>query len=126
MNSIAALGVLTLFAVVAHGQFIPHAYNLISDPSLALHSAPIALPLQGAPAIDTSHIAHPAVLENAAMEDHVPAELKNHQYKDPVIAAGLAKESWLDHKEMLVGHRDADDVPRSEIFKIFERAGFHH
>lgn len=47
-------------------------------------------------------LAHPAVLINSAMEDSLPNELRNDFYKDPNIAAGLAKESWFIDKETQV------------------------
>lgn len=46
--------------------------------------------------------AHPAVLINSAMEDSLPNELRNNWYKNPEIAANLAKESWFGDKEMQV------------------------
>lgn len=46
--------------------------------------------------------AHPAVVFNSAMEDSLPNELRNNFYKNPNIAAGLAKESWFIDKEMQV------------------------
>lgn len=46
--------------------------------------------------------AHPGVLVNSAMEDALPDELKNDFYKDPRIAAALAKESWVTAKETQV------------------------
>lgn len=47
-------------------------------------------------------IAHPAVVINSAMEDNLPNQLRNNFYKDPSIAASLAKESWFIDKEMQV------------------------
>ena len=49
--------------------------------------------------------AHPAVLINSQMEDALPNELRNNFYKNPLIAAGLAKESLLTPKEMQVQSR---------------------
>lgn len=46
--------------------------------------------------------AHPGVLNNDAMEATLPAELRNNFYKNPQIAAGLARESWLTPKETQV------------------------
>lgn len=47
-------------------------------------------------------LAHPAVIINSAMEDNLPNQLRNNFYKNPNIAAGLAKESWFGDKEMQV------------------------
>lgn len=45
---------------------------------------------------------HPANLLNSAIEDTLPNELRNNFYKNPQIAAKLAKESWIFNKEMQV------------------------
>lgn len=121
MRSFYALTLVSALVIAARGQFIPHAYNLISDPS-AFHVQ--SNHLVAAPKLN--NLAHPAVLENAALEAHLPDELKNEQYKHPHIAAGLAKESWFANKESPVGHRASEDIPRSEIYKIIQQAGFHH
>jgi len=47
-------------------------------------------------------LAHPAVIINSAMEDNLPNHLRNNFYKNPNIAADLAKESWFIDKEMQV------------------------
>lgn len=69
--------------------------------------------------------AHHEVLDNAARESQLPQELLNPFYKNPSVAAGLARESLIANKEFPVYHRDTQDIPRSEIFKVFQRAGFH-
>lgn len=53
-------------------------------------------------AIQDTVLTHPAVLINSAMEDNLPSQLRNNFYKNPNIAAGLAKESWFIDKEMQV------------------------
>lgn len=53
-------------------------------------------------AIQDTVLTHPAVLINSAMEDNLPSQLRNDFYKNPNIAAGLAKESWFIDKEMQV------------------------
>lgn len=68
---------------------------------------------------------HPAVVENSLAEAQLPAELLNPFYKNPAIAAGLAKESWFGHKEFPVHNREADKIPRSEILKIVKRLEDH-
>lgn len=45
---------------------------------------------------------HPANVVNSALEDTLPNELRNDFYKNPHIAARLAKESWIFNKEMQV------------------------
>lgn len=45
---------------------------------------------------------HPANVLNSAIEDTLPNELRNNFYKNPRIAARLAKESWFFNKEMQV------------------------
>lgn len=52
--------------------------------------------------IQDTVLAHPAVLINSAMENNLPNQLRNDFYKNPNIAAGLAKESWFIDKEMQV------------------------
>lgn len=69
--------------------------------------------------------AHRDVLENAARESQLPPELLNPFYKNPNIAAGLARESLIANKEFPVYHRDTENISRHEIFKIFQRAGFY-
>jgi len=45
-------------------------------------------------------------------------------YSDPVIAANLAKESLLTKKEMAVVHREAEKIPREQVYKLFKNAGY--
>ncbi|XP_043280112.1 uncharacterized protein [Venturia canescens] len=67
--------------------------------------------------------AHPGVLNNDALEDALPDELRNNFYKNPAIAAGLARESWLTPKETQVIDREADKIPRHKIFDVLHNAG---
>ncbi|XP_053695834.1 uncharacterized protein LOC128743306 [Sabethes cyaneus] len=86
---------------------------------------PIALALQHQPLQhEPASLAHPAVVENALNEARYPAELQNNFYKNPRIAAALAKESWFGDKEMPVFERAADKIPRENIVKIIKNAGF--
>jgi len=41
-----------------------------------------------------------------------------------VIAANLAKESLLTKKEMAVVHREAEKIPREQVYKLFKNAGY--
>ncbi|XP_018397463.1 PREDICTED: uncharacterized protein LOC108775556 [Cyphomyrmex costatus] len=68
-------------------------------------------------------LAHPAVIINSAMEDNLPYQLRNDFYKDPSIAAGLAKESWFIDKEMQVIEREADKIPKEKIYNVLHNAG---
>lgn len=54
--------------------------------------------------IQDTVLTHPAVLINSAMEDNLPNQLRNDFYKNPNVAANLAKESWFIDKEMQVQH----------------------
>ncbi|GLV41229.1 uncharacterized protein CBL_04753 [Carabus blaptoides fortunei] len=77
------------------------------------------------PAVNPGSLVHQEVALNAEAEAHLPPELLNPFYKNPRIAAGLAKESWLANKEFPVFHRDTENIPREAIAKIFHNAGFH-
>ncbi|XP_003703586.1 uncharacterized protein LOC100876474 [Megachile rotundata] len=67
---------------------------------------------------------HPANLLNSAVEDTLPNELRNDFYKDPRIAAKLAKESWITNKEMQVIDRESDKIPRQQVYNVLHNAGF--
>lgn len=75
---------------------------------------------------DPSQLAHPAVVENSIAESQLPPELsKSHRfYSNPHIADALARDSWLTDKEAPVFEREADKIPREQVFKIFKNAGF--
>lgn len=85
---------------------------------------PNTLEYQNPPPVDPASLVHQEVAANAARESQLPPELLNPFYKDPRIATGLAKESWLANKEFPVFHRDTQDIPREAILKIFRSAGF--
>lgn len=69
---------------------------------------------------------HPSVVRNALWESELPAELSKSArfYNDPIIAANLAKESLLTRKEMAVVHREAEKIPREQVYKLFKNAGY--
>ncbi|XP_001121757.2 uncharacterized protein LOC725973 isoform X2 [Apis mellifera] len=67
---------------------------------------------------------HPANLLNSAIEDTLPNELRNNFYKNPQIAAKLAKESWIFNKEMQVIDRETDKIPREKVYNVLHNAGF--
>ncbi|EDV96909.1 uncharacterized protein LOC6558499 isoform X2 [Drosophila grimshawi] len=70
--------------------------------------------------------AHPSVVQNAQWESELPAELSKSArfFNDPVIAANLAKSSLLTSKEMAVQHREAEKIPREQVYKLFKNAGY--
>ncbi|XP_059051673.1 uncharacterized protein LOC131846406 isoform X2 [Achroia grisella] len=70
--------------------------------------------------------AHPAVELNAASEALLPRDLLKSSdfYDNPLIASGLAKESWFTNKEMQVVEREAEKIPRQKIYNIVKSAGF--
>ncbi|XP_006623738.1 uncharacterized protein LOC122714639 [Apis laboriosa] len=67
---------------------------------------------------------HPANLLNSAIENTLPNELRNNFYKNPQIAAKLAKESWIFNKEMQVIDRETDKIPREKVYNVLHNAGF--
>ncbi|KAJ0172306.1 hypothetical protein K1T71_012279 [Dendrolimus kikuchii] len=83
---------------------------------------PLGIEYAAAPAVHP----HPAVERNAAIESKLPRELLKSRdfYDNPVIAAGLAKESWFTNREMQVVNREAEKIPRENIYRIVKDAGF--
>lgn len=75
---------------------------------------------------DPSQLAHPAVVENSIAESQLPPDLsKSHRfYSNPHVAEALARESWLTDKEAPVFDREAEKIPREQVYKIFRNAGF--
>lgn len=75
---------------------------------------------------DASQLAHPAVIANAIQESQLPPELQKSSrfYSDPKTADALAAESWFTSKEAPVLQREADNIPREQVYKIFKNAGF--
>lgn len=74
--------------------------------------------------ITRSSYAHPEVVANSIAESQLPPEMLNDFYKNPALAALLAKDSWFGNKEVPVFDRESSKIPRSEIFKVFKRAGW--
>ena len=68
-------------------------------------------------------IQHKAVLKNALEESRLPPVFLNRFYKDPKTRMALEKSSWFGPGEMLVTEREADRVPRREIFNVLNHAG---
>ncbi|XP_064552366.1 uncharacterized protein LOC135438126 [Drosophila montana] len=112
------LGCLALALSTARAQFFYHqALGLPAKASYQPES-----PYVGYATAD----AHPSVVKNAQWESELPGELSKSArfYSDPVIAANLAKESLLTRKEMAVVHREADKIPREQVYKLFKNAGY--
>lgn len=118
-----ALATVALLAAVSKAGLITSQYNLISSPQFLVPQNYHSLPVPGIiPANQPDHsLAHPAVVENAIAESQLPPELLNPFYKNPTIAAGLAKESWFGDKEFPVHNREAEKIPRQEIYNIIKR-----
>lgn len=73
-----------------------------------------------------SSLANPAVVDAAIVESHLPEDQMraSHFYRNPKTAAALAESSWFTDKEMPVFEREADKIPREQVFKLFKNAGF--
>lgn len=113
MNFIIAI-LATLVSIISaqiyvHHQQPSHPYTLRG----AKHTLSEDVPL-----------AHRAVVANSYREAEYPSELRNDFYKNPKIADSLAKESWFTSKEMPVFEREAEKIPREQVYKIFKNAGF--
>lgn len=93
---------------------------------IAAASAQILLQQPSIPYVlqQQSAVAHPTVLANSIAESQLPPELLNDQYKNPQIAAALAKESLPTNKETIIFDRETDKIPRDRVFKIFRNAGW--
>lgn len=104
------------------GEIINGPISYVGDPHyprITQRDPPIAVS-------DPSHLTHPAVIENSIAESQLPPELlKSHRfYSNPHTAAALTRASWFTNKEAPVFNREADNIPREEVFKIFKNAGF--
>lgn len=73
--------------------------------------------------IDTKQIAHRTVLQSANQEAKLPPNLLNPFYQNPRIAEQLAKQSWFEPGENLVGDRDTEKVSREKIYYALKSAG---
>lgn len=120
-HSLAIVVAVALSMGTVNSQFFGAPLNLISHSPLQITPNYV----QFADPNGQRNLAHHSVIENAAQEAQLPRELVNPFYKNPVIAARLAKESLITNKEFAVFNRETERIPRSEIFKIFEHAGFY-
>lgn len=116
MNLIAATSLLFTLLSTAFAQLFP-AFDLAPPP---LNPTPNFIPQP----IVRSDYTHPEVLANSIAESQLPPEMLNDFYKNPAIANMLAKESWFGNKETPVFDRETAKISRSEIYKIFRRAGW--
>ncbi|XP_055386261.1 uncharacterized protein LOC129615187 [Condylostylus longicornis] len=66
---------------------------------------------------------HIAVIENDAFEQSLPSEYRNPFYKTPRVRAALAHFSWFVPGEEPVFDRQAEKIPRSEIYSVLSHAG---
>lgn len=100
-------------------------FLIVASSAQAIPQLPIAYALQPS---SHSSLANPSVVDNSAVEAQLPAELMraSNFYRNPKTADALAKDSWLTDKEMPVFEREADKIPREQVFKIFKNAGFLH
>lgn len=119
---IKTIVVLILVISISSAQFVNSPLTYVGDPRhprVLSQGPPIAVS-------DPSQLAHPAVLDNSVAESQLPPELlKSHRfYSNPHVAAALARDSWLTDKEAPVFEREADKIPREQVFKIFKNAGF--
>lgn len=100
----------------------------VSSAQYVLHQQSIAYAMHQPQMHTESPLANPAVVDNSIVESHLPAEYMraSNFYRNPKTADALAKDSWLTDKEMPVFEREADKIPREQVFKIFKNAGFLH
>lgn len=102
----------------------------LSSAQYIVSHQPIAYALQPQASAPVTHevssLAHRAVIENSISESQLPPELirSNNFYRNPKTAEALAKDSWLTDKEMPVFDREAEKIPREQVYKIFKNAGF--
>lgn len=88
------------------------------------------LMVSGQPILVNTHthpsLANPAVVDASMVESRLPEEQMRASlfYRNPKTAAALAESSWFTDKEMPVFEREADKIPREQVFKLFRNAGF--
>ncbi|XP_028171309.1 uncharacterized protein LOC114360723 [Ostrinia furnacalis] len=66
---------------------------------------------------------HPAVVAVRHQEETLPPHLRSHALHNPHLQEILPLTSLLHKGEKLVFQREADNVPRLEIYKILTHAG---
>lgn len=121
-SAILSIFLLIVVIDICYCQIVNSPLTYVGDPRHARvlsQGPPIAVS-------NPSQLSHPAVVENAIAESQLAPELlKSHRfYSNPHIAEALARESWLTEKESPVFDREAEKIPREQVFKIFKNAGF--
>ncbi|KAH8339449.1 hypothetical protein KR074_011089, partial [Drosophila pseudoananassae] len=69
------------------------------------------------------NLQHIAVVENAAWEQTLPQQFQNPFYKTPRVRDALARSSWFGPGEEVVYDRQAEKIPRMEIYNVLSHAG---
>lgn len=71
-------------------------------------------------------LANPAVIDASIVESMLPDDLMRASrfYRNPKTAGALAQASWLTDQEMPVLQREADRIPREQVYKLIRNAGF--
>lgn len=66
---------------------------------------------------------HRAVVQAAQDESRLPPNLLNPFYKNPRLRQELARHSWFGPGEQPVYDREAEKIPRKEIYTVLNHAG---
>ncbi|XP_043862704.1 uncharacterized protein LOC120457773 isoform X1 [Drosophila santomea] len=69
------------------------------------------------------NLQHIAVVENAAWEKTLPQQFQNPFYNTPRVRDALARSSWFGPGEDVVYDRQAEKIPRMEIYNVLSHAG---
>ena len=74
--------------------------------------------------IKYQRIQNAAVVQYVANESNISPNLTNTFYRDIKTRLRLARISWLAPGEKLVDSRASEQIPRANIFKMLQSAGF--
>ncbi|XP_043644853.1 uncharacterized protein LOC122614349 [Drosophila teissieri] len=69
------------------------------------------------------NLQHIAVVENAAWEKSLPQQFQNPFFNTPRVRDALARSSWFGPGEDVVYDRQAEKIPRMEIYNVLSHAG---
>ncbi|XP_030382971.1 uncharacterized protein LOC115630511 [Scaptodrosophila lebanonensis] len=94
-----------------------------AQPCLALLLLFMAGTLVSARPQPQRNLQHIAVIENDAWEQSLPQHFQNPFYKTPRVRELLAKSSWFGPGEEVVYDRQAEKIPRMEIYNVLSHAG---
>ncbi|KAH8334340.1 hypothetical protein KR059_009070, partial [Drosophila kikkawai] len=89
-------------------------------PALALALLSLLAVIEARPQRNLQHV---AVVENAAWEQTLPQQFQNPFYKTPRVRDALARSSWFGPGEEVVYDRQAEKIPRMEIYNVLSHAG---